>query len=879
MRCGLTLLLLPVALATVCLSGWAQAADALSDDRAQERYIVRFKESAALVKRDAALSHAQSVGKKAKSFTAHARSMVAASGASLNHELPSLNAMAVRLNNAQRAALAANPMVAAIEPDPPRYPLAERVPYGVGLVQSQQLPIGVGSDIKVCVVDSGFDLGHPDLPGAPRVTGQSGPGVGSWFEDATGHGTHVAGTIMALANTTGVVGVTNGGEFSLHVYRVFPEGGQTVTSSDVIRGVQACAAAGAKVVNLSLGCTGENCFSQTEQLAFQGFAEQGLLVVAAAGNNGRDALKGTMPSYPAGYSSVISVAAVDENSSHASFSQRYPQVELAAPGVRVESTVPRGSEVIAETEVLGESFATSLLTHSPVKAATGSLVDCGVAETTCQNAIGKICLIGRGNVLFADKARHCAEGGGVGAIIYNNISGLVRGTLGADNTLTIPVVGVSDATGSVLRNRLGQLARVAVRPGDYAVKSGTSMAAPHVAGVAALVWSHAPEMSNTQIREGLQNGALDLGATGRDSLYGFGLVRAVASLTGLKADVDGDSVSNASDNCPFYSNAAQLDQDLDARGDACDSDVDGDGMSNAYESEHGLNASVADGLADGDRDGFSNLAEFYAASSSSDAGSVPLASTSSSLVAALLPSSRSARVGDSVTAFATLINTTYREGKNCSIAPVQPMAGTFEYFSTDAHTNAVVGVANTPVTVAANRSHSFVLRFTPTAALAARDIQFQMGCDNLGTAAVVDGLSTLLLSASNTPAADVIALAATASDDGVVRLGSSGSGAFGVASINLGVSAQLTVSVHASEDLSGLALAICETDSSGGCVSAASEQLSVAVGSQSTPTFSVFVQSSNLIAFDPASSRVQVQFRDASGAIRGATSVAVSRPR
>jgi len=344
-----------------------EAAEAAAELPWNDRYIVQFKD-AALAARVLPAAPDKFLQRKIngsqqrqakRRFTAQARNLMSSSGIQVRHELPMVNAMAVRLTPEQHQRLVAAGVVARIEVDPPRYPLSQRVPYGVDLVQSRQIPFGDSSSVKVCVVDSGFDLGHPDLPDASRVTGESAPGLGPWFEDGSGHGTHVAGSLMALANDQGVIGASNGGEFDVHIYRVFPEEDTPVSSSDVIRGVQSCADAGARVVNLSLGCTGNGCFSATEQQAFARFASEGVLVVAAAGNDGRDVVEGTMPSYPAAYTNVIAVAAVDENAALASFSQRYPQVELAGPGVNVESTVPRGTDVTAQTMVGGGSFASN----------------------------------------------------------------------------------------------------------------------------------------------------------------------------------------------------------------------------------------------------------------------------------------------------------------------------------------------------------------------------------------------------------------------------------------------------------------------------------------------------------------------------------------
>src|SRR5690606_8137650 len=65
---------------------------------------------------------------------------------------------------------------------------------------------------------------------------------------------------------------------------------------------------------------------------------------------------------------------------------------------------------------------------------------------------------------------------------------------------------------------------------NYGLMSGTSMASPHVAGVAALLWSHHPQCTNAQIRNVLALTAEDLGATGRDTSFGYGLVRTKTAL-------------------------------------------------------------------------------------------------------------------------------------------------------------------------------------------------------------------------------------------------------------------------------------------------------------------------------------------------------------
>jgi subtilisin family serine protease len=88
----------------------------------------------------------------------------------------------------------------------------------------------------------------------------------------------------------------------------------------------------------------------------------------------------------------------------------------------------------------------------------------------------------------------------------------------------------------------GQQASVNVASSDYAFFDGTSMATPHVAGVAALVWSNHPECTNLQIRDALRRNAADLEAAGRDDQTGYGLVQAFATVNDIAANgCDGGS--------------------------------------------------------------------------------------------------------------------------------------------------------------------------------------------------------------------------------------------------------------------------------------------------------------------------------------------------
>lgn len=442
-----------------------------------------------------------------------------AAGARFHHSFDELNAFAVSLPPQALRGIQNNPNVLLVEPDAPRYPMAQVRPYGIDMVQAPQVWAAghTGQGITVCVIDSGVHSAHADFQGVNLVGGHPA----SWGTDTCGHGSHVTGTIAAADNGTGVVGVNTGG-INIFTVKVFDGASCGWSySSTLVDAANRCANAGAKVINMSLG---GGTSSTTENNAFNNLYNQGVLSIAAAGNGGNTRL-----SYPASYNSVVSVAAIDQNKAHASFSQRNSQVELAAPGVGVLSTVPfeDGAFSVGGTGYIVTSFEGTVRTT-----AGGNLVDGGLCTGT-GNWAGRVVLCERGEISFADKVANAALGGAVGVAIYNNVAGGFSGTLGS-GTSAIPAVSMSREDGLSARGRVGQSATVSTlvnsQGNGYAYYDGTSMASPHVAGVAALVWSANPTWTAAQIREALAVTAEDLGASGRDTSFGWGLVRAKAAL-------------------------------------------------------------------------------------------------------------------------------------------------------------------------------------------------------------------------------------------------------------------------------------------------------------------------------------------------------------
>jgi subtilisin family serine protease len=473
-----------------------------------------------------------------------------------------------------------NPHVLYVEEDPIRQLMGEVSPYGIAMVQADQLSDSAAGSRNLCIIDSGYDMGHPDLPSS-NVSGTSNSGTGDWFTDENSHGTHVAGTIAAVANNEGVVGVMPNGNISLHIIKVFNADGWGY-SSGLIAALDACEAAGANVVSMSLGGSRK---SRSEETGFAASASRGVLSIAAAGNDGN-----TRHSYPASYSSVVSVAAIDSSMNVASFSQQTNQVELSGPGVGVLSTVPRGMGSEVAVNVGGTDYAADAMDNSFQGTGSGSLVDCGTGETSCAGASGNVCLIQRGNISFADKVLACQNSGGSAAIIYNNEPGALLGTL--DVTVTsIPSVGVSDTDGAAMLSQLGQSSSVTVDVGDYASFDGTSMATPHVSAVAALVWSHYLSCSADDIRSALSATAMDLGTAGRDDAYGYGLVQAADAAAYLSGQsCGGGTPVNQAPTASFSFSCSALSCDFDGSGS---SDSDGSVVGYSWDFGDGATATGA----------------------------------------------------------------------------------------------------------------------------------------------------------------------------------------------------------------------------------------------------------------------------------------------
>jgi len=333
------------------------------------------------------------------------------------------------------------------EPDDPLYTRQWHYPL-INLPDAWGITRG-SSEVVVAVIDTGVLLDHPDLQGQlvsgydfisdPSVSGDGDardsnpddPGDSGGIGGSSFHGTHVAGTIAALTdNHAGVAGVAWNAKV-MPLRAIGAGGGYDSDIADAIRyaaGLEvdgvASLAEPVAVINLSLG---SSSYSRTLESACAAARAEGVIIVAAAGNDGS-----STPSYPAAFDGVVSVSAVGIDGSLASYSNYGETIDVAAPGG------DSGDED-------GDGYPDSVL-------------------STC----------------------------------------------GDDSSGTIEMV--------------------------YAFYNGTSMAAPHVAGVAALMKSLYPGLTPDQFDALLQGGYLtrDLGDRGRDDEFGWGLIDAYKAVSVVK---------------------------------------------------------------------------------------------------------------------------------------------------------------------------------------------------------------------------------------------------------------------------------------------------------------------------------------------------------
>ncbi|MDI1324724.1 MAG: S8 family serine peptidase [Algoriphagus sp.] len=282
----------------------------------------------------------------------------------------SIEGFSVELSGVQLEALSKDPSVKLIEPDrvialaPPNgkpggWSTGQSVPWGITRVGGGQTYAGSG---VAYIIDSGIEDAHPDL----NVDSSLGFNSftkgrdGDLLIDGNGHGTHVAGTVAAINNSIGVVGVAAGA--TVVPVKVLGTSGSG-SYSGVIAGVDFVAANGKQgdVANMSLGGPASNALDA----AVVALGNKGIKVSLAAGNEDDDA-NNHSPARANG-PNIYTVSAINSNDIFASFSNYgNPPVDFAAPGVSVLSTYKGGGyTTFSGTSMSAPHVCGILLTGKP----------------------------------------------------------------------------------------------------------------------------------------------------------------------------------------------------------------------------------------------------------------------------------------------------------------------------------------------------------------------------------------------------------------------------------------------------------------------------------------------------------------------------------
>lgn len=398
------------------------------------------------------------------------------------------------LATALAAVLAAHPQVAYVEPNRVRH-TSESVPNDLyyssqwdfaainalqawNTISAQYLTASSAAAlqrIKVAVLDTGIDCGHPDFINAggssPNTTagGQidiadSRAFVASTISssvcpvmDDNGHGTHVAGTIAAATqNGSGVAGVA--WPVTVVSYKVLDRTGSG-SDSTIAQAIMAAADAGIPIVSMSLGGAG---YSQSLEDAITYAWQRNTLVIAAAGNSSTNAL-----TFPAGANYTLGISATTSTGALASFSNYGTFVDLAAPGVSILSTAPSYSGVYLGIQNYAMLSGTSMAT--PHVAAVAALI----AMTTP----------GAGAAAIAQRLERSASASG-GPWNQNTGWGIVNAGTAVAGPL--PATGASGVTGQIVDPNYLPVdsATVSISPGGSSIVTASdglfrlSVAAP-----------------------------------------------------------------------------------------------------------------------------------------------------------------------------------------------------------------------------------------------------------------------------------------------------------------------------------------------------------------------------------------------------------------
>lgn len=217
-----------------------------------------------------------------------------------------------------------NPQPKPESPETPLFQGARRVDWGLKRIGANKVWDKLKDRrVRVGIIDTGINTSHADLRKCIRE-GVSTLDASTSYLDDYGHGTHVAG-IIGANNANGMVGVNPYVDF--YIVKAFDKQGSG-NLSDIIEGMDWLMRRNVNIINMSFSTSeSSNSFIR----AIRSIHQRGIIMVAAAGNDGGDV------NYPARFPEVVAVSAIDKKDRFADFSSHGPEIDFCAPGVDIDS--------------------------------------------------------------------------------------------------------------------------------------------------------------------------------------------------------------------------------------------------------------------------------------------------------------------------------------------------------------------------------------------------------------------------------------------------------------------------------------------------------------------------------------------------------------